>query len=122
MSNEQPLRSNGGYPTTHDLLPIIQAVLRLLGVYIFIGGMTGVISDLAQVVAAWQQAASEYGSRMLFDFPFPTTFYGDLFYALAGLYLMIGGRWLIENVFLPSKRLDDDGVLELTEAEEIPRS
>ncbi|WP_428308061.1 hypothetical protein [Lacipirellula sp.] len=122
MSNEQPLRSNGGYPTTYDLLPIIQTSLRLLGVYIFIGGMTGVISDLAQVVATWQLAASEYDSRMLFDVPFPTTFYGDLFYALAGLYLMIGGRWLIENVFLPSKRLDDDGVLELTEAEEIPRS
>lgn len=120
MSGERSQPSTATFPTTYDLLPSIQIVLRLLGIYFFVVGASGMVQDIAGVIMLWREHVSEYGVGMLLDYLFPATFYGSLAYAVAGLYLMIGGRWVIENVFLPPR--GDNDVLELTEQNELPRA
>lgn len=118
MSNERPQAPTGSFPTTYDLAPVIQAILRLLGVYFFVGGATSMIEDVAGAIMLWRHDVAEYGSGMMLDYMFPARFYGNFAYAAAGLYLLIGGRWVIENIFLPSTR-GDEAVLELTEQDEF---
>lgn len=101
-----------------ELIAYVQAVLRLLGVYLFVIGASGVAEDLAGMVANWRRDIAVYGDAMLFGFiVFPERCYGSLVYLFAGLYLMIGGQWLIRNVFLSAslpqerysqKDVDDD--------------
>ncbi|MEQ8211105.1 MAG: hypothetical protein RH917_14860 [Lacipirellulaceae bacterium] len=80
------------------LLLQVQAVLRLLGVYFFVIGAAGVAEDFASMLRFWMQR--DYYDGVMFDFlDLPPRFYGSAVYLLAGLYLIIGGKWLILNVF-----------------------
>jgi len=107
--NENPYLSpeenppGGNEPTTSsgvpfpNYVPIVQLALRLLGVYIFAAGVSNLIQNFGDLVFWGSQIDDitaylpNYGGAIL----------GNVFYAGVGAYLMVGGRWLIETIFLP---------------------
>lgn len=102
--------NNAGAESESDytkLVPIIWTALRLLGVYIVIVGISAIIEDFATMIARWQLDTAGYHSGIFIDYISPS-FIGDVFYVAGGLYLLFGGKWLIENVFLPARATDSD--------------
>jgi hypothetical protein len=95
------------------LVPITWTVLRLMGVYFVVVGASAVIEDIGTAVSTWRLYVAEHHTGTLLDF-FSMRLFADAAYTAAGLYLVFGGRWLIENVFLPAKADEasdgDDGV------------
>jgi len=75
-------------------------VLRLIGVYFFVVGAASLAEDLSSAVVEWKHYGFSVGGFL--DHLGRPRFWGSLVYFLAGLYLLLGGRWLIVNVFLPS--------------------
>ena len=98
----EPSPQTGSEADYTKLVPFIWTALRLLGVYVLIVGVTAVIEDLTTMVARWQLDTAEYHSNTVLDY-ISSTFLSDVFWTAAGLYLLFGGKWLIENVFLPAK-------------------
>jgi hypothetical protein len=84
------------------LVPLIWTLLRLLGVYFFVVGMVATLEDSLEVFGRWREDIDRYGDRILLDYFFPQ-FWGSLIYLATGIYLLVGGRWLIDKVFLPAK-------------------
>lgn len=82
-----------------NLIPILQMILRLFGVYFFVIGVAGIADDLSQTYLLWQH---DDFSSFYFDYLVTPRLWGDLVYLFAGLYLLMGGHWLISKVFLPS--------------------
>jgi hypothetical protein len=84
------------------LVPVIWTALRLMGVWVFIIGVAATIDDVATMIA--QQTENAYAPLgRSEDDPILPRLLGDVIWTLAGMYLLFGGRWLIENVFLPAK-------------------
>lgn len=100
----EPSQETGSEADYTKLVPIIWTALRLLGVYVVIVGITALIEDLTTMVARWQFDTTEHHSNTVLDY-ISSTFFSDLFWTAAGLYLLFGGKWLIENVFLPAKTI-----------------
>ena len=83
------------------LIPLIQTLLRLLGVYLFVIGLAGVVEDFGEQVIRWRSGAVGVNYLLL------PRFFGSVVYLAAGLYLLIGGRCLIETVFIPATDSSD---------------
>lgn len=101
---------------TFELVPIIQMVLRLMGVYFFVVGAASLAEDVSIAISDWRDFGFSVGG-LLDHFGRPRS-WGSLVYFLAGVYLLVGGRWLIVNVFLPSPGLpntDYDEVIDLSD-------
>jgi hypothetical protein len=93
-----------------------QLGLRLLGVMLFFEGFAGLIGSVL------------YGGLVAMEFgvagyaPLPDSYtYGWFVSSLAcmvfGLYLMVGGRWILESVFLPAGVRVESQVSPVTEPE-----
>ena len=100
-----------------DLVPIIQMVLRLIGIYFFVVGAASLAEDITRSVIEWKRYGFSVGG-LLSHIGFPR-FWGSLVYFLAGLYLLVGGRWLIVNVFLPSSNSPADDKVDEPEGDDI---
>jgi hypothetical protein len=82
-----------------SLIPIAQMILRLMGVYFFIVGASYFAEKLSQAYLSWKRYDFD---TFFFDHLILSSLWGELVYIFAGIYLMVGGHWLINNVFLPS--------------------
>jgi hypothetical protein len=98
-------------------VPIVQLCLRLLGVYVFLGGITDVIENC---VAVFLVAAEMDPDWIFYDRYALGRIVGSGLYAGAGLYLIVSGRWLIETVFLPTRMLDTSDEPEIGDDESPP--
>jgi hypothetical protein len=91
--------SNHGtqYAEYRKLVPIIWTVLRLMGVYFIVVGGSTLVEDLASAFFRWSDS-----DDVLFHYILTPRLLGSAVYVAAGVYLVVGGRWLIEKVFLPA--------------------
>jgi hypothetical protein len=84
-----------------------QLGLRLLGVMFLVDGVAGIAGGLVYGVmqsTIWEQA----GYDSFFDQYACGWIAGGVASFVAGLYFTIGGRWVLEMVFLPSRPIQDD--------------
>ncbi len=89
--------------------PYAQLGLRLLGVMLLIQGIGNMIGSLAQS-AVYATQLKQAGYALSVDAYAFGWFISSLVLAGAGWYLIIGGRWIVEKIFLPastSKQVDD---------------
>lgn len=93
---------------TRRLLPYAQLGLRLLGVMLLVDGIATVAGGAVQALLqarAYQASGYEY----IFD-PYSVGWIASgVAYALGGLYLAIGGRWVLANIFTPVRGRADGG-------------
>jgi hypothetical protein len=93
-----------------------QLGLRLLGVMLFFEGFAGLIGS----VLYGGLVAMEFGVAGYAPLPDSYTygwFVSSLACMLFGLYLMVGGRWILESVFLPAGVRVERQVSPVTEPE-----
>jgi hypothetical protein len=89
------------------LVPAIWTALRFLGVYITIVASSATVENLATMFRIFRSDLADHSAGILLEYLSPK-FFGDALYLAAGLYLIFGGGWLIENVFLPTKAAAPD--------------
>ena len=87
------------------LVPRIWTALRLLGVYITIVAACATLENLITIARVIRSDIADHSIVVLFEY-FSPKFFADALYLAAGLYLILGGRWLIKNVFLPAEPKD----------------
>ncbi|WP_144059472.1 DoxX family protein [Rhodopirellula sallentina] len=118
MPNEDP---SVDMDRTHkaSLLPYAQLGVRLLGVMFFVDGLSSIFGGLIQNTFQ-TQAYAESGYDVAIDPHSAGWAAGGLPYLVAGLYLMVGGNWLLFAVFTSpsaSETQDDpDDQLQRTES------
>ncbi len=79
--------------------------LRFLGVYFVIQGVSGIIPLVIRLILSvvkWGWDSPTVSTEVLF---LPS----GLITIIAGLYLIVGGEWVVKTVFLPSPRDDLGG-------------
>lgn len=85
-------------------------LLRLLGVYLFVVGLAGGVEDFGEQIIQWSIGSVGVNYLLL------PRFFGSVVYFIGGIYLLVGGRWLIDMVFLPAScetvRHDKDSSVE----------
>jgi len=81
-------------------VPIVQFSLRLLGVYIAVSGVATLVEDVFNII----NVIETYGPGLSSFSQFHARFIGSCLYFGVGVYLIFGGRWFIEKVFLPVDR------------------
>lgn len=83
-----------------------QLGLRLLGVMWLVDGIGGIVGSLVYVT--WQRAEiRRSGYEPTLDEYALGWFAASAVILLAGIYFIVGGRWFLEKVFLPSSRARD---------------
>jgi hypothetical protein len=102
-------------PVGHDgkIAHYAQLGLRLLGVMFLVDGVGGIIGSLAY--AAFQSSALQQAG---YD-PLPDAYVFGWFATsaallIAGIYFVVGGRWVLEKVFLPPSPTPDDDDVDAT--------
>lgn len=88
---------SGGTPFPY-YVPIAQFTMRVIGVYMVAVGITYVVQNVVEYLLAWRDSLYSPLSPQLI-----AVFVGNLLYLVFGLYFVVGGRWVIERVFLPSQ-------------------
>lgn len=80
-------------------LELVQPLLKLLGVYFVIDGG-------AQLLGRLVHAASVFRMPFLADplFSYLATLIYPTAILIAGLYLVVDGRWIIEKIFMPARQ------------------
>ena len=89
--------------STPSMLGIAQLGLRLLGVFLIVEGAGAILGGLVQGVLQ-ARAYSTAGYPVPIDPHSAAWFSSGLPSLLGGLYLVINGSWVLENVFAPSRR------------------
>jgi hypothetical protein len=88
------------------MLPFAQLGLRLLGVMVVVDGVGamfgGAIQGLVQA-----QAYSDAGYSVTIDPHSVGWAAGGLPHVIAGIYLVVGGNWVLLNIFASSQRPND---------------
>lgn len=80
-------------------LELVQVLLRLLGVYLAIEGIAALAS---RVPYGWYMYGAHLAGQEI-GFAITLTWVIEpIILTLAGLYLAIGGHWVIEKLFMPT--------------------
>ncbi len=94
-----------GEPTpdvdTLPLLPFAQLGLRLLGVMLVVDGVGAMVGGVIYGLLL-ARAYSDVGYAVLIDPHSAGWAAGGVPYLIAGLYLIVGGDWVLRNVFASS--------------------
>ncbi|KAA5541911.1 hypothetical protein FYK55_17090 [Roseiconus nitratireducens] len=92
---------------SHSLLPFAQLGLRLLGVLLVADGLGAILGGFVQgVMQGRAYAAQGYG--VVVDPHSAGWAAGGIPHLIIGVYLVVGGNWILQNVFLPSQRPNSD--------------
>jgi len=86
-----------------SLLPFAQLGLRLLGVMLIVDGLGALLGGLVHGLVQGQAYAAE-GYGVVVDPHSAGWAAGGIPYLIIGGYLVAGGNWILQNVFLPSQR------------------
>ena len=92
---------------SHSLLPFAQLGLRLLGVLLVVDGLGAILGGFVQgLIQGRAYAAQGYG--VVVDPHSAGWAAGGIPYLIIGVYLVVGGNWILQNVFLPPQRPTSD--------------
>ncbi len=103
-----PSNDNRNLVETDKQVPLIWTALRILGVYFLICGVAATIEDGAEAIRRWRIDLYTPQEGMLLNYLHPR-FWGSLIYVAAGAYLLMGGHWIVKNVFIPHRQVEPDG-------------
>lgn len=110
--DKQPAQQADHEPAvnSHSLLHFAQLGLRLLGVLLVADGLGAILGGFVQgLVQGRAYAAQGYG--VVVDPHSAGWAAGGVPLLLIGVYLVVGGNWILQNVFLPSRRSASDATL-----------
>ncbi|WP_145167529.1 hypothetical protein [Rubripirellula lacrimiformis] len=93
--------------TSHTLLPFAQLGMRLLGVLLVVDGLGAISGGLVQGLVQGRDYAAE-GYGFVVDPHSAGWAAGGIPFLIIGVYLVVGGNWILQSVFLPSRRPASD--------------
>ncbi len=112
-----PSEKQAGQQAVHEpamkscsVLPFAQLGLRLVGVLLIADGLGLILGGVVQGLVQGQAYAAQ-GYGIVVDPHSAGWAAGGIPHLIIGIYLVVSGNWILQNVFLPSQRPTSDALI-----------